>query len=53
MNGTKIYYNERVIGTMRSSCKDIGLATIRTDFYEEYKNTNIKIKVLNSELKLL
>ena len=53
MNGTKIYYNERVVGTMRSSCKDIGLATIRTDFYEEYKNTNIKIKVLNSELKLL
>ena len=38
---------------MRSSCKDIGLATIRTDFYEEYKNTNIKIKVLSSELKLL
>ena len=53
INGTKIYYNERVVGTMRSSCKDIGLATIRTDFYEEYKNTNIKIKVLNSELKLL
>ena len=53
INGTKIYYNERVVGTMRSSCKDIGLATIRTDFYEEYKNTYIKIKVLNSELKLL
>ena len=53
INGTKIYYNERVIGTMRSSCKDIGLATIRTDFYDEYKKTNIKIKVLNSELKLL
>jgi tRNA-modifying protein YgfZ len=52
-NGTKIYYNERVVGTMRSSCRDIGLATIRTDFYEEYKNKNLKIKVLNSELKLL
>ena len=53
INGTKIYYNERVVGTMRSSCKGIGLATIRTNFYEEYKNTNLKIKVLNSELKLL
>ena len=44
INGTKIYYNERVVGTMRSSCKDIGLATIRTDFYEEYKKHKYKNK---------
>ena len=52
-NGTKISYNERVIGTMRSSCKDLGLATIRTDFYNEYKKNKLKIKVLNSQIKIL
>ena len=52
-NGAKISYNERVIGTMRSSCKGLGLATIRTDFYNEYRKNKLKIKVLNSEIEIL
>ena len=52
-NGTKIFHDEKIIGTMRSSCKDIGLVTIRTDIYKEYKKSKFNIKVLNSEIEFL
>lgn len=52
-NGTKIYYNKKIIGTMRSSCKNLGLANIRTDIYNECKNNSLKIKHLNSEIEFL
>ena len=52
-NGTKIYHNGKIIGTMRSSCKNIGLASIRTDIYNEYKKNKFKIKHLDSEIKFL
>jgi len=52
-NGTKIYHNEKRIGTMRSSCKNIGLASIRTDIYDEYKINKFKIKHLDSEIEFL
>ena len=53
INGTKIYVNEKIIGTMRSSCKDLGLVTIKTAIYEEYKNNKLTIKTLKSEIELL
>tara|TARA_B110000196_G_C21055836_1_gene619762 strand:- start:104 stop:991 length:888 start_codon:yes stop_codon:yes gene_type:complete len=53
LNGTKIYVNEKIIGTMRSSCKDLGLVTIKTAIYEEYKNNKLTIKTLKSEIELL
>lgn len=52
-NGTKIFHDKKIIGTMRSSCKDIGLVTIRTDIYKEYKKSKFNIKVLNSEIEFL
>ena len=52
-NGTKIYHNEKIIGTMRSSCKNIGLASIRTDIYNDYKKNKLKIKHLDSEIEFL
>ena len=52
-NGTKIYHNEKIIGTMRSSCKNIGLASIRTDIYNGYKKNKLKIKHLDSEIEFL
>ena len=52
-NGTKIFHDEKIIGTMRSSCKDRGLVTIRTDIYKEYKKSKFNIKVLNSEIEFL
>ena len=52
-NGTKIFHDEKIIGTMRSSCKDIGLVTIRTDIYKEYKKNKFNIKVLNSEIEFI
>ena len=52
-NGTKIYHNKKIIGTMRSSCKNIGLASIRTDIYNGYKKNKLKIKHLDSEIEFL
>jgi hypothetical protein len=52
-NGTKIYHNKKIIGTMRSSCKNIGLASIRTDIYNDYKKNKLKIKHLDSEIEFL
>ena len=38
-NGSKIFYNGKIIGLMHSSSKNIGLATIKID---EAKNATLK-----------
>jgi len=52
-NGTKIIYNNRQIGIMRSSTNKIGLVTIRTEIYKEFIKNNSKINVLNSYIKFI
>ena len=52
-NGEKIVFDNRAVGTIRSSSKDICLVSIRSEVYDKCKSDNIKIKINESELKFL
>ena len=52
-NGEKIVFDNRAVGTIRSSSKDICLVSIRSEVYDKFKRDNIKIKINESELKFL
>ena len=52
-NGEKIVFDNRAVGTIRSSSKDICLVSIRSEIYDKCKRDNIKIKINESELKFL
>lgn len=52
-NGEKIVIDNRAVGTIRSSSKDICLVSIKSEVYDKCKKNNIKIKINESELKFL
>lgn len=49
-NGEKVFYDEKVVGTVRSSSKDLCLVNIRSEIYEKCKKNKISIKIKESEL---
>ena len=49
-NGEKVLYNKKVVGTVRSSSKELCLVNIRSEIYERCKNNKISIKIKESEL---
>ena len=51
--GNEIKLNNRKVGVVRSSEKNIGLASIRREIYEEYKINNKYINILNSIIKFI
>jgi len=51
--GEKIFLKNRQVGVIKSSIENIGLASIRTEVYKEYKSKNLKINVLESKIKFI
>jgi len=49
-NGEKVLFDNRAVGTIRSSSKELCLVNIRSEVYENCKKNNTRIKVKESEL---
>ena len=49
-NGEKVLYNKKVVGTVRSSSKELCLVNIRSEIYEKCKKNKTSIKIKESEL---
>ena len=49
-NGEKVLYNKKVVGTVRSSSKELCLVNIRSEIYDKCKKNKISIKIKESEL---
>ena len=49
-NGEKVIFDNRAVGTIRSSSKELCLVNIRSEVYENCKRNNTRIKVKESEL---
>jgi len=49
-NGEKVFYDKKVVGTVRSSSKELCLVNIRSEIYKKCKKNKISIKIKESEL---
>ena len=49
-NGEKVFYDKKVVGTVRSSSKELCLVNIRSEIYDKCKKNKISIKIKESEL---
>ena len=52
-NGEKVLYNKKVVGTVRSSSKELCLVNIRSEIYEKCKKNKTSIKIKESELTFI
>ena len=50
LNGEKVFYDKKVVGTVRSSSKELCLVNIRSEIYDKCKKNKISIKIKESEL---
>ena len=49
-NGEKVFYDKKVVGTVRSSSKELCLVNIRSEIYKKCKKNKISIKIKESKL---
>jgi len=49
-NGEKVLYDKKVVGTVRSSSKELCLVNIRSKIYDKCKKNKTSIKIKESEL---
>ena len=50
LNGEKVFYDKKMVGTVRSSSKELCLVNIRSEIYEKCKKNKTSIKIKESEL---
>ena len=50
LNGEKVFYDKKIVGTVRSSSKELCLVNIRSEIYEKCKKNKTSIKIKESEL---
>ena len=50
LNGEKVFYDKKMVGTIRSSSKELCLVNIRSEIYEKCKKNKTSIKIKESEL---